>query len=82
MLPLTVMLPSLQSAPPDQPAKTEPEAGVAVRATALPLANVVEQAVPQLRPAGELVIVPLPDPERLKDTVKVAAGAVAQLSLE
>jgi hypothetical protein len=79
---LTVTLPSLQSASPDQPAKTEPEAGVAVSATAVPLAKALEQELPQLMPAGELVIVPLPVPERLSETVKVVAAVVEQLSLE
>ena len=47
---------------PDQPAKVEPEAGVAVKVTAAPLLKVVEQVLPQLMPAGELVTVPLPVP--------------------
>ncbi len=52
----------LEQPVPDQPAKTEPEAGVAVSVTAVPLLRVVEQALPQLIPAGLLVTVPLPVP--------------------
>jgi hypothetical protein len=33
-------------------------------------------------PAGELVIVPLPDPARLVVNVNVSTGIVAQFSLE
>ncbi len=62
MLTLTMTLPSLQSALPDQPANVDPEAGVAVRVTAVPLLRVAEQVLPQLIPAGVLVTVPLPVP--------------------
>ncbi len=69
---------------PLQPVKVEPDAGVAVRATTVPLLKVVEQVVPQLMPAGELVTVPLPVPA--KDTVRLkvanAAAVVAQVSGE
>ncbi len=47
---------------PVHPAKTEPAAAVAVRVTTVPLVRLDEQAVPQLMPAGELVIVPVPVP--------------------
>ena len=67
---------------PDHPAKVEPEAGVAVKVTAAPLLKVVEQVLPQLMPAGELVTVPLPVPPRFTVRVKVAAGVVAQFSFE
>jgi hypothetical protein len=33
-------------------------------------------------PAGELVIVPLPDPARLTVSANVSTGVVAQFSLE
>ena len=39
---------------PDQPVNSEPEAGVSVRVTAVPLLNGAEQVAPQLIPAGEL----------------------------
>ena len=44
------------------PAKVEPDAGVAVKATTVPLLKFAEHVVPQLMPAGELVTVPLPVP--------------------
>jgi hypothetical protein len=47
---------------PDQPAKDEPDAGVALRVTEVPLLKFAEQVLPQLMPAGELVTVPLPVP--------------------
>ncbi len=52
----------LEQPVPDQPAKIEPEAGVALRVMAVPLLRVAEQALPQLIPAGLLVTVPLPVP--------------------
>ncbi len=48
--------------PPLQPAKVEPAAGVAVRVTAVPLANAAEQVAPQVMPAGALETVPVPAP--------------------
>jgi hypothetical protein len=47
---------------PDQPAKVEPEAAVAVKVTAVPLLKEYEQVLPQLMPAGLLVTVPEPVP--------------------
>ncbi len=47
---------------PVHPAKVEPDAGVAVRVTTVPLVKLEEQVVPQLMPAGELVMVPVPVP--------------------
>src|SRR5262245_44653019 len=49
-------------APPLQPVKVEPAAGVAVSVTAVPLANVEEHVAPHVIPAGALVMVPLPAP--------------------
>jgi len=49
--------------PPLQPAKVEPAAGAAVRVTRVPVVKEVEQVVPQLMPAGELVTVPPPAPD-------------------
>jgi hypothetical protein len=47
---------------PDQPAKVEPAAGMAVKVTELPLLKVAEQMLPQLIPVGLLVTVPFPVP--------------------
>ena len=59
--PFMVTEPEVQPEP-LQPAKVEPEAGVAVRVTTVPLLKFEEQVEPQLMPAGELVTVPLPVP--------------------
>jgi hypothetical protein len=56
-----VTTPLLQPVP-VQPAKVEPEAGVAVSVTSVPLLNDAEQVLPQLIPAGLLVTVPFPMP--------------------
>jgi len=48
--------------PPDHPANVEPAFGVAVSATAVPLAKLALHVDPQLMPAGLLVIVPPPVP--------------------
>ena len=53
---------------PDQPANRDPRFGLAVNLTDLPLAKSCEQLLPQLIPAGELVIEPRPEP--LFDTVR------------
>ena len=54
---------------PVQPAKVEPAAGAAVRVTAVPGVTDCEQVVPQLMPAGALLIVPEPDPFLVTDSV-------------
>ncbi len=54
---------------PLQPPKVHPDAGVALRVTAVPDAYDCEQSVPQVIPAGEEEIVPLPVPALL--TVRV-----------
>lgn len=54
---------------PDQPAKVDPAAGVAVRTTLVPEAKVAEHVVPQLMPVGELATVPVPAPPL--ETVRV-----------
>ena len=69
--------PSAQSASPLQPAKIDPAAAVAVRATALPLLKVAEQVLPQLIPAGELVTVPLPVPALIIERAKLWRGVLA-----
>ena len=50
--------------PPAQPAKVEFAPGVAVSVTCVPVAKLALQLVPQLIPAGWLVTVPVPFPER------------------
>lgn len=47
---------------PDQPPKLDPDAGAAVRVTCVPVVKLALQTVPQLIPAGLLVVVPLPVP--------------------
>src|SRR2546425_11740468 len=59
---------------PLQPAKVDPEAGVAVRVTIVPLLKFALQVAGQLIPAGLLVTVPLPVPARVTDRGKVALG--------
>jgi hypothetical protein len=54
---------------PLHPPKTEPIAGAAVKATVVPSANMAEQVVPQLTPAGVLEMAPTPGPARLTDRV-------------
>ena len=57
---VTVQVPVPEQPPPLQPVNVEPAAGVAVRVTAVPLANAAEQVAPQAMPAGALVTVPAP----------------------
>jgi len=49
--------------PPLHPPKTDPEAGVAVNVTVVPVEKDLEQVVPQLIPVGLLVTVPEPVPD-------------------
>jgi hypothetical protein len=63
--------------PPLQPVNVEPAAGVAVRVTAVPLANGAVQVVPQLIPVGALVMVPVPAPVLLRVSEKVWSANVA-----
>jgi hypothetical protein len=59
---------------PLQPANVEPESGVAVKLTTVPLAKFAEHVVPQEIPDGELATVPVPVPlfvtVRVKDVVE------------
>jgi hypothetical protein len=71
MLLVTVTLPSVQSALPVQPAKLEPEAGLAVNVTTAPLLRVVAQVLPQLIAPRLLVTVPVPVPARVTVSVYV-----------
>jgi hypothetical protein len=57
---------------PLKPEKVDPEAGLAVSVTLLPLLKPALQVVGQLMPAGLLVTVPLPE----SDTVTCAAEAL------
>ena len=59
----TVQVPVPEQAP-DQPAKVEPDAAVAVRVTLVPEANNAEHVAPQPMPAGVDVTVPVPLPAR------------------
>jgi len=65
---VTLQAPVPEQAP-DQPVNAEPEVGVAVSVTAVPLAKLAEHVPGQAIPAGVDVIVPLPVP--LVDTVSV-----------
>src|SRR3989442_8386680 len=72
--------------PPLQPVKVELASGVAVKVTAVPLANGAEHVTPQAMPAGLLVTVPAPAPAlvtvRAKDcTANVAVTAVAAFNV-
>ena len=62
---VTVQVPVPEHPPPVQPVNVAPADGVAVSVTALPLLNDAVQVAPQLMPAGALVTVPGPAPERL-----------------
>ena len=56
--------------PPLQPVKVELASGVAVKVTAVPLANGAAHAAPQAIPAGLLVTVPAPAPALVSVRVK------------
>jgi hypothetical protein len=82
----TTHAPVPEQPPPLHPEKAEPAAAAAVRVTLLPPGKVEEQVVPQLMPAGVLVTLPLPVPERLtlSETgcgVNVAVTLVAELNV-
>src|SRR2546425_3596454 len=59
---VTMQVPVPEQPPPLQPEKVELASGVAVRVTAVPLANGAEHVAPQEMPAGGLVMVPVPGP--------------------
>ena len=61
---VTLQAPVPLHAPP-QPAKVEPEPGLAVNVTGVPMGKLAPQVVPQLIPAGVLVTVPTPVPGRV-----------------
>jgi hypothetical protein len=60
---------------PLQPANVEPESGVAVKLTTVPLAKFAEHVVPQEIPAGELATVPVPVPLFVSVRVKEVEAA-------
>src|SRR5262245_32230077 len=65
-LSVTLQVPVPEQPPPDQPLKTDPSEGVAVRVTSVPWSKLASQ-VPdlQLMPEGALVTVPEPPPVTL-----------------
>jgi hypothetical protein len=65
---------------PLQPAKIEPEAGLAVRMIGVPAATVSEQSDPQAIPAGALVTVPAPVPVFVTDSVALVVPVVEPLT--
>ena len=72
--------------PPLQPAKEEPDPGVASNVTGVPLRKVETQMAPQAIPLGVLVTVPLPLPSRatvsvVDCTAKFAVSVVAAASV-
>ena len=69
-----VTIPSAQSGLPDQPVKVDPAAAAALSVTTVPAVYDCEQSLPQLMPAGLLVTVPLPVPDR----VTVSSGPTTQ----
>jgi hypothetical protein len=60
---------------PLHPANVEPESGVAVRFTTVPLSKFAEQVEPQEIPAGELATIPVPVPLFVTVRVKDVGGA-------
>src|SRR5216117_2790271 len=83
---VTMQVPVPEQAPPLQPVKVEPAVGVAVKVTAVPLANGAEHVAPQAMPAGLLATVPAPAPAlvsvRVKDcTANVAVTEVAAFTV-
>jgi hypothetical protein len=56
---------------PDQPVNVDPDAGVAVRPTTVPVAKSASHVVGQLMPEGELVTDPDPDPDTVTERWRV-----------
>jgi hypothetical protein len=59
---------------PDHPLNVDPDAGVAVSVTDVPVSKLALQVLPQLMPLGVLVTVPLPVPARLTLSTGAAVG--------
>ena len=74
---MTVHVPVPVQPPPLQPLNVDPVAGVAVKVTAVPLANAAEQVAPQEMPVGALVTVPVPVPALVTPSVKGCSAKVA-----
>jgi hypothetical protein len=68
---VTAQFPVPEQPPPLQPAKSEPEAGVAVKVTTVSDEKDLEQVEPQLIPEGLLVTVPVPVPDLITWSVTV-----------
>src|SRR5436309_2459064 len=68
---VTVQVPVPEQPLPLQPVKVELASGVAVKVTAVPLANGAAHVAPQAMPAGLLFTVPAPAPALLTVSVKV-----------
>jgi hypothetical protein len=66
---LTVQDPAPEHPPPDQPAKTDPLLGVAVKDTWVPLTKAAEQLELHDMPAGLEATTPVPDPAKLTASV-------------
>src|SRR5882762_4526283 len=83
---VTVHVPVPVQPPPDQPAKVEPPAAVAVSTTGLPDGKLAEHVAPHETPAGALDTLPPPRPARTTVSVtgagvKVAVTVVALVSV-
>lgn len=76
---VTTHVPVPEQSPPDHPPNVEPVLGTAVSVTEVPLAKLAVQFEPQLIPSGELVTVPLPDPDNV--TVRVGPLVAAVLNV-
>ena len=74
---VTVHVPVPEQPPPLQPVKAEPAAGVAVRATAVPLGNEAAHVAPHVIPLGMLVTVPAPAPDLVTVSVKDCSAKLA-----
>ena len=80
-LSVTAQVPVPEQPPPLQPEKVEPATGVAVKVTAVPLANAAEHVAPQEMPTGLLVTVPLPAPVLETVNEKVDVRVTVKLSV-
>ena len=73
---VTVQAPAPEHPPPLQPLKIDPESGVAVSVTAVPLVKFVVQFAPHAMPEGVLVTVPLPVPTLVTVRATASGGRV------
>src|SRR5436190_1720643 len=67
---VTMQVPEPEQPPPLQPVKVELASGVAVKVTAVPVANGAAHVAPQAMPAGLLATVPAPAPALVSVRVK------------